>query len=151
MIEKKELLSEGKAKSLYSTSNNGELLMVYRDDTSAFDGKKTEALKGKGEINNRFNAFIMKYLSDNGINTHFLKETSNNESLVKSLDMLPVECVVRNIATGSLCRRLGVEQGLKFENPLFEFFLKNDELGDPLINDNHIIAFEWGTQEESIK
>ena len=148
MIEKKELLSEGKAKSLYSTSNNGELLMVYRDDTSAFDGKKTEALKGKGEINNRFNAFIMKYLSDNGINTHFLKETSNNESLVKSLDMLPVECVVRNIATGSLCRRLGVEQGLKFENPLFEFFLKNDELGDPLINDNHIIAFEWGTQEE---
>ena len=148
MIEKKELLSEGKAKSLYSTSNNGELLMVYRDDTSAFDGKKTEALKGKGEINNRFNAFIMKYLSDNGINTHFLKETSNNESLVKSLDMLPVECVVRNIATGSLCRRLGVEQGLKFENPLFEFFLKNDELGDPLINDNHIIAFDWGTQEE---
>ena len=148
MIEKKELLSEGKAKSLYSTSNNGELLMVYRDDTSAFDGKKTEALKGKGEINNRFNAFIMEYLSDNGINTHFLKETSNNESLVKSLDMLPVECVVRNIATGSLCRRLGVEQGLKFENPLFEFFLKNDELGDPLINDNHIIAFEWGTQEE---
>ena len=148
MIEKKELLSEGKAKSLYSTSNNGELLMVYRDDTSAFDGKKTEALKGKGEINNRFNAFIMKYLSDNGINTHFLKETSNNESLVKSLDMLPVECVVRNIATGSLCRRLGVEQGLKFENPLFDFFLKNDELGDPLINDNHIIAFEWGTQEE---
>jgi len=100
MIEKKELLSEGKAKSLYSTSNNGELLMVYRDDTSAFDGKKTEALKGKGEINNRFNAFIMKYLSDNGINTHFLKEISNNESLVKSLDMLPVECVVRNMATG---------------------------------------------------
>ena len=148
MIEKKELLSEGKAKSLYTTSNNGELLMVYRDDTSAFDGKKTEALKGKGEINNRFNAFIMKYLSDNGINTHFLKETSNNESLVKSLDMLPVECVVRNIATGSLCRRLGVEQGLKFDNPLFEFFLKNDELGDPLINDNHIIAFDWGTQEE---
>ena len=77
MIEKKELLSEGKAKSLYSTSNNGELLMVYRDDTSAFDGKKTEALKGKGEINNRFNAFIMNYLSNNGINTHFLKETSN--------------------------------------------------------------------------
>jgi len=148
MIEKKELLSEGKAKSLYSTSNNGELLMVYRDDTSAFDGKKTEALKGKGEINNRFNAFIMEYLSNNGVNTHFLKETSNNESLVKSLDMLPVECVVRNIATGSLCRRLGVEQGLKFENPLFEFFLKNDELGDPLINDNHIIAFDWGTQVE---
>ena len=81
--------------------------------------------------------------------THFLKQTSDNESLVKRLDMLPVECVVRNIATGSLCRRLGVKEGIKFEKqPLFEFFLKDDDLGDPLINDNHIIAFKWGTADE---
>ena len=148
MIEKLNLISEGKAKSLYETSEGSELLMVYRDDTSAFDGKKKEALKGKGEINNKFNAFIMEHLSNNGVETHFLKLAEKNESLVKRLDMLPVECVVRNIATGSLCRRLGVEEGIKFEDPLFEFFLKDDDLGDPLINDNHITAFGWGTEEE---
>ena len=148
MTEKLNLISEGKAKSLYETSEASELLMVYRDDTSAFDGKKKEALKGKGEINNKFNAFIMEHLSNNGVETHFLKLVEKNESLVKRLDMLPVECVVRNIATGSLCRRLGVEEGIKFEDPLFEFFLKDDDLGDPLINDNHITAFGWGTEEE---
>ena len=148
MTEKLNLISEGKAKSLYETSEESELLMVYRDDTSAFDGKKKEALKGKGEINNKFNAFIMEHLSNNGVETHFLKLVEKNESLVKRLDMLPVECVVRNIATGSLCRRLGVEEGIKFEDPLFEFFLKDDDLGDPLINDNHITAFGWGTEEE---
>ena len=110
--------------------------------------KKKEALKGKGEINNKFNAHIMNYLGANGIDTHYIKTVTDNESLVHKLDMLPVECVVRNIATGSICRRLGVEQGLKFEEPLFEFFLKDDDLGDPLINDNHIIAFNWGTEEE---
>jgi len=148
MIEKLNLISEGKAKSLYETSEASELLMVYRDDTSAFDGKKKEALKGKGEINNKFNAFIMEHLASDGVETHFLKLVEKNESLVKRLDMLPVECVVRNIATGSLCRRLGVEEGIKFEDPLFEFFLKDDDLGDPLINDNHITAFRWGTEEE---
>ncbi len=145
---KKELVSQGKAKSLYSTDDDGLLLMEYRDDTSAFDGKKTEALKGKGEINNKFNGFIMKHLQQNGVETHFIEEISSNESLVTKLEMLPVECVVRNIATGSLCRRLGVEEGIEFNDPLFEFFLKDDELGDPLINDNHIIAFGWGAQEE---
>ena len=151
MIEKLDLISEGKAKSLYETSDKSELLMVYRDDTSAFDGKKKEALKGKGEINNKFNAFIMQHLANNEIETHFLKLIDKNESLVKRLDMLPVECVVRNIATGSLCRRLGVEEGIKFEEPLFEFFLKDDELGDPLINDNHITAFGWGTEKEIVE
>ena len=148
MIEKKEILSTGKAKSLFKTNQSGQLLMVYRDDTSAFDGKKTEALKGKGEINNKFNAFIMKHLEENGVKTHFIDESTATESLVKQLDMLPVECVVRNIATGSICRRLGIEQGIKFDDPLFEFFLKDDDLGDPLINDNHITAFGWGTEQE---
>ena len=148
MTEKKELVSTGKAKSLFKTSDEDHLMMVYRDDTSAFDGKKTEALKGKGEINNKFNAFVMQHLQRNGVETHFLKECSPTESLVKKLDMLPVECVVRNIATGSLCRRLGVKEGIRFEEPLFEFFLKDDDLGDPLINDHHIIAFGWGTSSE---
>ena len=88
MMEKQNLISEGKAKSLFETSNTNELLMVYRDDTSAFDGKKKEALSGKGAINNKFNAFIMSYLQENGVETHFLKQTSDNESLVKRLDML---------------------------------------------------------------
>ena len=148
MIKKGNLISEGKAKSLFETEKYEELMMVYRDDTSAFDGKKKEALKGKGEINNIFNAHIMDYLANNGVETHYLKTVSENESLVQRLDMLPVECVVRNIATGSICRRLGVKQGLNFEEPLFEFFLKDDDLGDPLINDNHIIAFKWGTEKE---
>ena len=148
-MEKKELLTKGKAKELYKTSDDSKLVMDFTDDTSAFDGKKKEALSGKGAINNKFNAFIMSYLQENGVETHFLKQTSDNESLVKRLDMLPVECVVRNIATGSLCRRLGVKEGIKFEEqPLFEFFLKDDDLGDPLINDNHIIAFKWGTADE---
>ena len=150
-IEQGSLLTTGKAKSLYETSDKSELLMIYRDDTSAFDGKKKEALKGKGEINNKFNAFIMEHLANNGVETHFLKLIDKNESLVKRLDMLPVECVVRNIATGSLCRRLGVEEGIKFEEPLFEFFLKDDDLGDPLINDNHITAFGWGTEKEIVE
>ncbi len=148
MIKKEKLISTGKAKSLFETEHPEKLLMVYRDDTSAFDGKKKEALKGKGEINNKFNAHIMAYLDENGIDTHFLELVSENESLVDKLDMLPVECVVRNIATGSICRRLGVKQGIEFEKPLFEFFLKDDDLGDPLINDNHIIAFKWGTEKE---
>lgn len=148
MTKKSELISEGKAKSLFTTANADELRMVYRDDTSAFDGKKKEALLGKGEVNNKFNAFVMNYLEERGVETHFIRDLSETESIVKKLDMLPVECVVRNIATGSLCKRLGVEQGIKFKEPLFEFFLKNDDLGDPLINDNHITAFGWGTEDE---
>ena len=148
MTKKSELISEGKAKSLFTTANADELRMVYRDDTSAFDGKKKEALLGKGEVNNKFNAFVMNYLEERGVETHFIRDLSETESIVKKLDMLPAECVVRNIATGSLCKRLGVEQGIKFKEPLFEFFLKNDDLGDPLINDNHITAFGWGTEDE---
>ena len=122
--------------------------MEFRDDTSAFDGKKTAALENKGKVNNQFNAFIMEFLSTKEINTHFIKLLSNNESLVRNLDMFPIECVVRNRATGSLCKRLGIEDGYILETPLFEFFLKDDDLGDPLINDNHIISFGWATKEE---
>ena len=99
MIIKGNLISEGKAKSLFETENQQELMMVYRDDTSAFDGKKKEALKGKGEINNIFNAHIMDYLANNGIDTHYIKTISKNESLVHRLDMLPVECVVSSVTT----------------------------------------------------
>jgi phosphoribosylaminoimidazole-succinocarboxamide synthase len=99
-------------------------------------------------VNNQFNAFILDLLTKEGIETHFIETISTHESLVKKLDMFPIECVVRNRATGSLCRRLGVEDGLILDPPLFEFFLKDDALGDPLINENHILSFKWASQSD---
>ena len=147
-MEKIKQITSGKAKSLYTTNDINFLVMEFRDDTSASDGKKTAALENKGKVNNQFNAFIMEYLATQNIDTHFVKLLSNTESLVKNLEMFPIECVVRNRATGSLCKRLGIEDGLILETPLFEFFLKDDELGDPLINDNHIISFGWANIED---
>jgi len=147
-MEKQKLLAQGKAKSMYETDSKSVLLMEFRDDASAFDGKKMSALNNKGRVNNQFNAFILDLLAKQGIETHFIETTSTHESLVKKLDMFPIECVVRNRATGSLCRRLGVEDGLILDPPLFEFFLKDDALGDPLINENHILSFKWASQSD---
>ena len=147
-MEKQKLLAEGKAKSMYETESESVLLMEFRDDASAFDGKKMSALNNKGKVNNQFNAFILDLLAKEGIETHFIETISAHESLVKKLDMFPIECVVRNRATGSLCRRLGVEDGLILDPPLFEFFLKDDALGDPLINENHILSFKWASQSD---
>ena len=148
-MKKISQITTGKAKSLYTTSDPDQLIMEFRDDTSAFDGKKIEALDNKGKVNNQFNAFVMEFLASKGIETHFIKLLSNHESLVCKLDMFPIECVVRNRATGSLCKRLGIEDGLVLDPPLFEFFLKDDDLGDPLINDHHIVSFGWATQEDA--
>ena len=143
----KELYS-GKAKSMHLTEDPGLLIMEFRDDTSAFDGEKIEQLDRKGMVNNLFNAFIMTNLENAGVDTHFDKLLSETESIVTNLDMIPVECVVRNIATGSLCKRLGIEDGLNLEPPTFEFFLKDDARHDPMINDYHIESFGWATPEE---
>lgn len=142
-MEKREELYTGKAKSVYATDIPDQLVMLYRNDTSAFDGKKKEALDRKGMVNNKFNAFIMEKLEAAGIETHFIRLLDEQESLVKRLTMIPVECVVRNLTAGSICRRLGVEEGLDLNPPTFEFFLKNDALGDPMINDYHIQSFGW--------
>lgn len=150
MQKLKEIYS-GKAKTLFTTENPDYLIVDFRDDTTAFDGTKKAKLTRKGVVNNYFNAFIMQQLEKAGIATHFVKVFSENETVVKHLDMIKVECVVRNIAAGSLCRRLGVKEGLEFDPPLFEFFLKNDELHDPMINDNHILSFGWATQDEIAK
>ena len=147
-MNKLKEITKGKAKSMFTTDNSEHLIMHFSDDTSAFDGKKKEALLGKGAVNNQFNAFIMEHLENNGIETHMVEIIDGTDSLVYKLDMFPIECVIRNRASGSICRRLGTEDGLVLENPLFEFFLKDDDLGDPLINDNHIIAFNWVTKEE---
>jgi phosphoribosylaminoimidazole-succinocarboxamide synthase len=150
-MEKRQELFTGKAKSIYATDNDDYVIMSFRDDTSAFDGEKIEQLSRKGEVNNKFNAFIMDYLSKAGIPTHFEKLLSANESIVKSMKMMPVECVVRNVASGSLCRRLGVEDGLELNPPVFEFFLKNDALHDPMINEYHIETFSWAKSEHVSK
>ena len=141
-------LYSGKAKSVYNTDDQDHLVLLFRDDTSAFDGEKTASLARKGMVNNKFNAFIMRKLEQAGIPTHIEEVLSDNQSLVKRLDMIPVECVIRNIAAGSICRRLGVKEGLDLDPPTFEFFLKDDELHDPMINDYHIRAFGWASEQE---
>ena len=147
-MEKVKEIAAGKAKSMFTTGNPNELIMEFRDDASAFDGKKRASLAGKGAVNNQFNAFIMNYLGENGIAHHLIDLMDNTHSLVRSLDMFPIECVIRNRATGSICRRLGTEDGLILEKPLFEFFLKDDDLGDPLINRNHIVSFGWAKNDQ---
>ena len=142
-MQRGDKLYSGKAKSIYACERDDAVIMHYRDDTSAFDGEKVEQLDRKGMVNNKFNAFIMKHLSDAGIQNHFLKELSDTESLVRRLEMIPIECVIRNIASGSMCRRLGVEDGIDLSPPTFEFFLKNDALHDPMINEYHIATFGW--------
>ena len=147
-VEKLAELYAGKAKSIYTTSQPSELIMHFRDDTSAFDGKKLEQLERKGKVNNIFNAFIMEKLSAAGIPTHFIRRLNDRDSLVKNLTMLPVECVIRNISAGSLVKRLGVEEGLELNPPTFELFLKNDAQGDPMINTSLCETFGWATAEQ---
>ncbi|MDA9983339.1 phosphoribosylaminoimidazolesuccinocarboxamide synthase, partial [Gammaproteobacteria bacterium] len=147
-MQRSEQLYAGKAKSIYLTDAPDLLIMHFRNDTSAFDGEKVAQLDRKGMVNNKFNAFVMQELEKQGIRTHFERLLSDDESVVKRLGMIPVECVVRNIATGSLCRRLGVEDGIDLKPPTFEFFLKNDPLHDPMINEYHIRSFGWATDQE---
>jgi len=150
-MNKKDVLIKGKAKTVYSTDDPDKLILHFRNDTSAFDGEKIEQLDRKGMVNNRFNAFIMQKLEQTGIPTQFEKLLSDDEVLVKRLDMIPVECVVRNIASGSIVRRLGLEDGMELNPPTFEFFLKNDALHDPMINEYHIRSFNWASDAEVAK
>ena len=147
-MQRGKLLYTGKAKSIYATDKPDLVIIDYRDDTSAGDGAKIEQLENKGKINNQFNAYIMELLQKEGIETHFVQTISANESIVKHLDMSPVECVVRNLAAGTICRRLGITEGLELNPATFEFFLKNDELHDPMINTSLIETFGWATQAE---
>lgn len=141
-------LYRGKAKTVYTTDNPDLLILEFRNDTSAFDGLRIEQLDRKGMVNNKFNYFIMTKLREAGISTQVEALLSDNEVLVKKLDMVPVECVVRNRAAGSLVKRLGVEEGKILNPPTFELFLKNDALHDPMVNESHCKAFGWATDEQ---
>lgn len=147
-MQKQKELYRGKAKTVYFTEDENKLILHFRNDTSAFDGEKIEQLDRKGEVNNKFNHFIMTQLENEGIKTQVESLLSDTESLVKKLDMIPVECVVRNYAAGSMCKRLGVEEGIELNPPTFEFFLKNDALHDPMINEYHIESFGWANQAQ---
>ncbi len=147
-MQKLAELYSGKAKTVYATDDADRVIMHFRDDTSAFDGQKIVQLARKGMVNNKFNAFIMEKLAEAGVPTHFDRLLSDNDSLVKKMEMIPIECVVRNIAAGSLCRRLGTPEGTELSPATLEFFLKNDALHDPMINEYHIRSFNWATDAE---
>ena len=139
-MEKQELLYEGKAKQVYATQDPGLLIVAYKDDATAFDGRKRGTIQGKGAINNRMTNLLMARLEREGIPTHLVEELSGRETLVKKVSIVPLEVIVRNIAAGSFSKRYGVEEGLVFNAPTLEFSYKNDALGDPLLNDDHAVA-----------
>lgn len=145
MVQKTTELYRGKAKTVFNTSDENLLILHFRNDTSAFDGERIEQLDRKGMINNKFNFFIMQKLEQAGIPTQVEALLADDEVLVKKLTMIPVECVVRNYAAGSLVRRLGVTEGIALSPATFELFLKNDALHDPMVNESLAESFGWAT------
>ena len=147
-MEKLEMLYEGKAKKVFKTDNEKLLIVDYKDDATAFNGLKKGQIYGKGVINNKMTNIILKYLADNGIENHFVEELSDRETLVKSVKIVPLEVIIRNVAAGSFSKRFGVEEGKALNNPILEFSYKNDELGDPMINELQALAIGITTKEE---
>ena len=147
-MERLEKLYEGKAKILYNTSDPELMVQYFKDDASAFDGKKKGTIVDKGVMNNHMSSRIFQYLEGEEIKTHFVKNVNDREMLVKKLDIIPIEVVLRNVAAGSLCKRLGIEEGLILKKPILEFFYKSDPLGDPMINECHVDVFDWATKQE---
>ena len=147
-MEKKEMLYEGKAKKVYTTDDPEQLIVSYKDDATAFNGLKKGTITGKGVINNRMSNLLMARLEKEGIPTHLIKELNDRETLVKKVSIVPLEVIVRNISAGSFAKRYGVEEGIVFEQPTFELSYKNDDLGDPLMNDDHALALKLATPEE---
>ena len=147
-MEMKELLYEGKAKKVYTTENPDVLIVDYKDDATAFNGVKKGTIVGKGVVNNRMTNHIFKMLEEKGIPTHFIEELSDRETAVKKVEIVPLEVIVRNVAAGSFSKKLGIEEGFRLLSPTLEFSYKNDELGDPMINDYYAVAIGAATREE---
>ena len=147
-MEKKELLYEGKAKKVYTTEDPDVLIVSYKDDATAFNGLKKGTITGKGAINNRMTNNLMRRLEEKGVPTHYVEELSDRETAVKKVSIVPLEVIIRNISAGSFAKRYGVEEGIVFDEPTIEFSYKNDDLGDPLINDYHALALKLATKEE---
>lgn len=147
-MEKRSQLYEGKAKKVFNTDDPELLIVSYKDDATAFNGLKKGTITGKGVINNKMSNRLMQRLEKSGVPTHFVEELNDRETLVKKVTIVPLEVIIRNIAAGSFSKRYGVEEGVVFDAPTIEFSYKNDELGDPLINDYHALALKLATAEE---
>ena len=147
-MKKLEQLYEGKAKKVFATDDPGVVLVEYKDDATAFNGLKKGTIQGKGVINNRVTNFLMKMLEKNGIPTHYIEEISDRETLVKKVTIVPLEVIVRNIAAGSLSKRLGRPEGTQLKKTVLEYCYKNDDLGDPMVNEYHIAAMGWVSDED---
>ena len=147
-MEKKEQLYEGKAKKVYATADNSLVIVSYKDDATAFNGLKKGTIEGKGVINNKMSNFLMQILEKEGVKTHFVEELSDRETVVKKVSIVPLEVIIRNISAGSFAKRYGVQEGVVFAQPTIEFSYKNDDLGDPLLNDYHALALQLATKDE---
>lgn len=147
-MKKLEMLYEGKAKKVYKTDEADRYIVEYKDDATAFNGVKKGSITGKGVINNKMSAVLFDMLEKAGIPTHFEGLLSDREMLVKAVEIVPLEVIMRNIAAGSLAKRLGLAEGTPMKRPVLEFCYKNDELGDPMINEDHILAVELATEKQ---
>lgn len=147
-MARRKKVYEGKAKILYEGPEPGTLVQYFKDDATAFNAEKREVIEGKGVLNNRLSEFFMRGLNQIGVPTHFIKRINMREQLIRSVEIIPLEVVVRNIAAGSLSKRLGIEEGTPLPRPIVEFYYKDDALGDPLVTEEHIIAFNWATQQD---
>ena len=147
-MEKTVQLYEGKAKKVYATEDPALVIVSYKDDATAFNGLKKGTIEGKGVINNKMSNFLMQILEKEGVKTHFVEELSERETLVKKVSIVPLEVIIRNISAGSFAKRYGVNEGVVFDAPTIEFSYKNDDLGDPLLNEYHALALKLATKEE---
>ena len=147
-MQKLEMLYEGKAKQIYKTDKEDEIIVYYKDDATAFNGEKKAQIDNKGFLNNAITSMIFEMLNEKGIKTHYIKKLNDREQLCKKVEIVPLEVIVRNVAAGSMAKRLGLEEGYKLKTTVFEFSYKDDELGDPLINSYHAVAIGAATFEE---
>ena len=147
-MEKKEQLYEGKAKKVFATADKNLVIVSYKDDATAFNGLKKGTIEGKGVINNKMSNFLMQILEKEGVKTHFVEELSDRETVVKKVSILPLEVIIRNISAGSFAKHYGVKEGVVFAEPTIEFSYKNDDLGDPLLNEYHALALGLATKDE---
>ena len=144
-MNKGKKLYEGKAKIIYETKEKGLAIQHFKDDATAFNNQKKASIEGKGVLNNRISEHILQNLNQSGIKTHLIKRLNMREQLIRLVEIIPIEFIVRNVATGSLTKRLGIPDGTILEKPLLEYCYKNDELEDPLVAEEHILAFNWAT------
>jgi len=147
-MARRKLVYEGKAKILYEGPEPGTLVQYFKDDATAFNAEKREIIEGKGVLNNRLCEFFMTGLGAIGVPTHFIRRLNMREQLVRMVEMIPLEVVVRNVAAGSISKRLGIDEGTALPRPIIEFYFKDDKLGDPLVTEEHIIAFGWASQQD---